>query len=68
MKKKLTLKEAKKKGKLEEFIKQQGKDAPKADRKKFKNLISSVSQGKKKSTQETSDQDAHENCNDTQTR
>ncbi len=48
MKKKLSLKEAQKTGKIEEFIKQHKKDFPKADKEKFKKILSSVSQGKKK--------------------
>lgn len=47
MKKKLTLKEAKKTGKIREFIKEHKNDEP-ADKEKFKKTISSVSQGKKK--------------------
>lgn len=56
MKKKLTLKQAQKEGRLEEFIKEHENDEP-ADKKKLEKLISSVSSGKSKSTQETSDED-----------
>ncbi len=47
MKKKLTLKEAKKTDKIKQFIKEHAKDEP-ADKERFKKTISSVSQGKKK--------------------
>ena len=67
MKKKTSLKEARKKDDLEGFIKEREKDTP-ADKVKFKKLISSVSSGKSKPTQETSEKDSSENCNDIQTR
>lgn len=54
--KKLTLKQAQKEGRLEEFIKEHENDEP-ADKKKLEKLISSVSSGKSKSTQETSEKD-----------
>lgn len=47
MKKKLTLKEAKKTGKIEQFIKEHKNGDP-ACKEKFKKIVSSVSQGKKK--------------------
>ncbi len=67
IKKKINLKEARKKGNLEGFIKEHKKDKP-ADKGKFKALIDSASSGKLKSTQETSEKDSDDNCNDTQTR
>ena len=48
------LKEAKKKGKLEEFIKEHEKDAP-CDKERLERTIDCLSQGKSKSTQGTSD-------------
>lgn len=51
------LKEAREKGKLEEFIKEREKDAP-GDKERLEKAISDLSKGKKKSTGETSDPDA----------
>lgn len=56
-KKKITLKEAQKTGKLEQFIKEHEKDEP-ANKKEFKKIISSVSSGKSKSTRGTSEKDS----------
>ena len=53
----INLKEAQKKGKLDEFIKEHEKD-PDADQDKFESTLSSVSQGKLKSTQGTSKKDS----------
>lgn len=47
------LKEARKKGKLEEFIKEHENDAP-VDNKRLEKALNRASQDKKKSTQETS--------------
>lgn len=57
--KKISLKEAQKSGKLDEFIKEHAKD-PRGDKDKFDSTLSSVAQGKKKSTQETSGSDSSE--------
>lgn len=54
----LNLKEAKKTGNLDQFIKEHDKEV--ADKDRFDSTLSSVVQGKKKSTQETSAQDSDE--------
>jgi len=51
-----TLKEARQKGKLDEFIKEHSKD-PKGDKDKLDKAISSLAQGKSKPTQGTSEKD-----------
>tara|TARA_R110002124_G_scaffold9708_7_gene49963 strand:- start:924 stop:1070 length:147 start_codon:yes stop_codon:yes gene_type:complete len=48
MKKQTTLKEAKEKGKLEEFIKEREKETSPADKDKFDKAIDSMTSGKKK--------------------
>ncbi len=55
----MNLKEAKKLGKLDEFIKEHDKDYP-SDKDRVEDTIKSFSQ-KKKSIQETSGQDSDEN-------
>ena len=55
-----SLKEARKKGKLEEFIKEHEKDAP-CDKERLEKAIKCLSQGKSKSTQETSGKPVREN-------
>ncbi len=58
---KMNLKEARKQGKLKEFIKKHSKD-PKGDAKQFDKALDSITYPEKsKSTQETSDQDSSEN-------
>ena len=51
----VSLKEARKKGKLDKFIREHEKDEP-ADSDKFDATLSSLSQGKSKPTQGTSGQ------------
>lgn len=63
--KKLSLKEARKQGKLDEFVKDREK-GPKGDKDKFDKTLDSMThpsghQEKSKSTQETSSQDSSEN-------
>ena len=53
MKKKLTLKEAQKKGKIGQFIRQHKKDEP-ANEDRLKKVIASASSGKPKSSRGTS--------------
>ena len=53
------LKEARDKGKLEEFIKKHEKDAP-CDKERLEQTIDCLSRGKSKSTQGTSDKPARE--------
>lgn len=60
-----TLKEAIKKGKLSEFIKERSNE--KGDSDKFERVISSMV-GKSKATPATSDRETSARCNDTQTR
>ena len=54
------LKEARDKGKLEEFIKKHEKDAP-CDKERLEKTINCLSQGKSKSTQGTSGKPVREN-------
>lgn len=54
-----SLKKAREKDELESFIKEHEKDAP-ADKDRLEKTIDRLSQGKKKSTQETSEKDSRE--------
>ncbi len=55
-----TLKDAQKKGKLDQFIKEREKETTPADKVKFDKALKSMTSGKKKSTQGTSGQDSSE--------
>ena len=54
------LKEARDKGKLEEFIKEHEQDAP-CDKERLEQTIDCLSRGKSRSTRETSDKPVREN-------
>ena len=54
-----SLKKAREQGKLEDFIKEHEKDDP-ADKERLEKTIDRLSQGKKKSTQETSEKGSGE--------
>lgn len=56
----MNLKDAQKKGKLKDFIKEREKDAP-GDKKRFEKTLKKISQGKKSEAPETSDPGSSEN-------
>jgi len=56
-----TLKEAQKKGKLGQFIKEREKETAPADKAKFDKALTSMTSGKKKSTRGTSGRSSSEN-------
>lgn len=62
-----TLKKAIKEGKLDEFIKEHENDAP-GDEDKLDKLLNPLGQDSSQSTEETSDEDVSDDCDDTQTR
>ena len=57
MPKKTTLKEARRKGRIDKFIKEHEKDEP-GDQERLESAIDRLSKGKKKSTQGTSEKDS----------
>ena len=56
-----TLKDAQKKGKLDQFIKEREKETAPADRTKFDKTLKSMTSGRKKSKPETSGRGSSEN-------
>ena len=56
----MNLKKARERDELESFIKEHEKDSP-ADKDRLEKTIDRLSQGKKKSAQETSEKGSHEN-------